>query len=88
MGNYTYYVNETVKSCETGDIIIIIKTITSPMLKEVKIGRYNAHISRQGQPHQTSSRSEMVGHKCLDTLFSIVKISGNAEGVNRLDIRK
>jgi hypothetical protein len=28
--------------CETGDIIIINKTITSPMLKEVKIGRYNA----------------------------------------------
>jgi hypothetical protein len=40
--------------CETGDIIIIIKTITSPMLKEVKIGRYNTYISNQGQPHLTS----------------------------------
>jgi hypothetical protein len=53
--------------CDTGDIIIISKTITSPMLKEVKIGRYNAYISNQGQPHLTSSISEMVCHKCLES---------------------
>jgi hypothetical protein len=44
--------------CETGDIIIISKTLTSPMLKAVKIGRYNAYISHQGQPQQT--RPEVV----------------------------
>ena len=53
--------------CETGDIIIISKTITSLILKEVKIGRYNAYISNQGQPHLTSSISEMVCHKCLES---------------------
>jgi hypothetical protein len=31
--------------CETGDRIIISKTLTSPMLKAVKIGRCNACIS-------------------------------------------
>ena len=36
--------------CKTGDIIIISKTLTSPRLKAVKIGRYNAYISHQGQP--------------------------------------
>ena len=52
--------------CETGDKIIISKTLTSPMLKTVKIGRYNAYISHQGQPQQTSNRSEVVCHKCLE----------------------
>ena len=50
--------------CETGDRIIISKTLTSPMLKAVKIGRYNAYISHQGQPQQT--RPEVVCHKCLE----------------------
>ena len=58
-------------SCETGDIIIISKTITSPMLKEVKIVRYNAYISNQGQPHLTSSISEIVCHKCLESGYFI-----------------
>ena len=34
------------------------------MLKAVKIGRYNAYISHQGQPQQT--RPEVVCHKCLE----------------------
>jgi hypothetical protein len=50
--------------CKTGDIIIISKTLTSPRLKAVKIGRYNAYISHQGQPQQT--RPEVVCHKCLE----------------------
>ena len=52
--------------CETGDRIIISKTLTSPMLKAVNIGRFNAYISHQGQPQQTSNRSEVVYHKCLE----------------------
>jgi hypothetical protein len=35
-----------------------------PSSAAVKIGRYNAYISHQGQPQQT--RPEVVCHKCLE----------------------
>ncbi|CAG2206900.1 unnamed protein product [Mytilus edulis] len=56
-------------ACETGDRLVISKTLDKPIPRNLPIGRYFGRIFHAGQPefqnNNTGEREERTCHKCL-----------------------
>ena len=56
-------------NCETGDRLIISKTLSKPIPRNLKIGKYIARVFHSGQPEfkekNSDSENQKLCHKCL-----------------------